>query len=358
MGIIDFFAKRRSASHTARIEPAGRNISVTRGTTLLQAALDAGIRFPHNCRVGSCTSCRCRLLDGRVKELSETGYVLTAEEQNEGTILACQSLLLTDVKVELPPERAEWLKGKISRVRKLTHDLLCITIQLPKPMIYKAGQSAEISVGKLPRPRSYSFAESPNDNGNRAVMFHIRRVPGGEFTSWLFAKDRTGAHVRLRGPFGSFQMSDSSSPVICVAGGSGMAPIKAMLEDLKKRGRNRPVLFFYGARTRRDLYCLKEMKALERSWAGFTFIPVLSEEPMETAWNGARGMVTDELERTPLSNYREAYLCGPPPMIDNAAGVLKEAGFRPHEIKFDKFLDSRDLDPGVPLAGQKTAGKL
>ena len=157
---------------------------------------------------------------------------------------------------------------------------------------YLAGQWAEISVpGVVEKPRSYSFASAPPDGPVDTVDFYIRRVPGGELTDWLHSADRKGARVLINGPSGSFWLRESTAPMLCVAGGSGLAPIKSLLEHLEREGFNRDVAFIFGARTQKDLYCLEDMARLKQSSGGrFTFVPVLSSEPEGSDWKGLRGL--------------------------------------------------------------------
>ena len=337
-----FFRKNESEVLQAYIDPPGRAIPVARKQTLLQAALAADIAFPHSCRVGSCTTCKCRLLDGRIKALTDASYVLSAEELRAGYILACQSVAKTDVRIALDRlDAAPTSQAKIRRLRFLTHDILELAIALETPLQYIAGQYAEIVVPDIHPPRCYSFAAAPQENGCRDLVFHVRLVPGGEISQWLQQHARAGTAVGIRGPLGVFRLHGGEAPILCVAGGSGMAPIKAMLEQAQRAGWRRPVRYLYGARTQRDLYCLAEIAELARSWNGhFQFTPVLSAEPEDSDWQGARGLVTEWIDRHgPAPSACQAYLCGPPGMVDAAVAVLTAAGAAKENIHFDKFLD-------------------
>jgi CDP-4-dehydro-6-deoxyglucose reductase len=167
-------------------------------------------------------------------------------------------------------------------------------------------------------------------------------------SNWLHTHSRVGTRVTVNGPHGAFYLRDSDAPVLCVAGGSGMAPIKALLEDMSKKGVNRPVTYLFGARTRADLYCVEEMDAIKVNAKGhFQFLPILSEEPAGTDWTGERGLVTSFIETQQLDLSKcEAYLCGPPPMIDSAIEVLIRRGVPRSRIFFDKFLDASHMQGG------------
>lgn len=341
----------------AKVTPCGGNIEVAAGDNLLKAALNQGLAWPHNCRVGSCGQCRCRLVSGKIKPLNDFSYVLTAEEMDAGMILACQTSLRSDVEVEVAMDQCAVLlsppkqvPGVIASSRLLTHDILEIVVKLEDPLpSCLAGQYAELSVpGIIDKPRSYSFAKDPGTESQDHVTFFIRHVPGGELTSWLHESDRVGAKIIVNGPFGSFWLRDSTAPMLCIAGGSGMAPIKALLEQVSSQGFQRKVTYVFGARTRDDLYCLDDMKQIKALGNGhFNFIPVLSNEPVDSDWDGLRGYCTDVLspDEFDLSNSH-AYLCGPPVMIDSAIEFLTRAGVNSEHIFYDKFLDASHMQGG------------
>ena len=348
----------KKQARLATIKPSGSTLTVGPGKKLLEAALEAGLDWPHDCRVGSCGTCKCYLKSGKIKPLRDFMYTLEVDDINAGAILACQSLLKTDVTVEIALKsdeiRAggiEQHQGVISNIASLTHDILAVTIKTPE-LPFKnalAGQYAELKIGGVPLPRSYSFAREPNSGDSNEVQFYIRHVPGGEFTDWLFGDDRNGSVVDISGPYGNFHQRESSHPMICVAGGSGLAPIRALIESGVSNKLNRDIVILFGARTQADLYCMEELGALGESWNGnFQLIPVLSEEPDGDSWSGARGFVTEELERvvsanTIIAGDCQAYLCGPPPMIDAAIDVLTAQGMPQTNIFFDKFEDASTL---------------
>jgi len=341
--------KRDSGPFRLRIEGHEGAIEVPPKTTLLKAALDQGVPFPHSCRAGGCATCKCRLVEGKVKELTDKSYLLSAEELRDSYILACQSIPRSDVTVavQLSPEAAEvkFVAGRVAGFRRLTHDILEVTLTLDEPMPYRAGQYADLSVpGRVSAPRSYSFAQPPARGEAARVVFHVRLLPGGELSGWLDAADRTGEEIALEGPYGDFWLRDGAAPLLCVAGGTGMAPLKALLKQAGKDRVRRDVVYLFGARTQRDLYCLDDMSRLAETWpAGFRFIPVLSEEPADSGWSGRRGLVTDHLDDAGLAVAdREAYLCGPPPMLDAAIEALRGLGVAERDIHFDKFLDRSD----------------
>ena len=355
---ITQFLKTQNQPKVATIKPSGQTIEIPGRQTLLKAAIGQGLAFPHHCTVGTCGNCRCKLLKGDIKEVRDFSYTLSNSEIKDGYILACQTVLKSDIEIELDFDEAavaaSSYQAKITHTLKLTHDIIEITVQLDNPIQFVAGQYADIKLPGFDRPRSYSFAMPPALDGSNTLKFYIRLVPGGAYTEWLFAEDRCGEKFELLAPFGNFRLRASEAPIICIAGGSGMAPIKAILEDALKQNIKRPITFLFGAREQKDLYCLDEMQALKDQWpVHFDFCPILSEEPEDSDWQGKRGLVTEfinadaagltGLTRIAISDCH-AYLCGPPGMIDAALLALEAANVDTDNIHYDKFLDARQLD--------------
>ncbi|MGR8921883.1 MAG: 2Fe-2S iron-sulfur cluster-binding protein, partial [Gammaproteobacteria bacterium] len=347
----------RKPDHVARVEPAGVAVTVRGGQRLLDAALEAGLDWPHDCRVGSCGECRCRLTSGRIKPLTDFVYTLPLEDIKDGAILACQSLLKSDVEVEVAlgdeATALETVAAAITGVAPLTHDIVEMTLRLDAPAFAtaRAGQYLDVSAPGIAAARSYSLARAPRpDDGYAEVVFLIRHVPGGEFTDWLFGGDRRGVTLELSGPFGQFYRRGGSGRIIAIAGGSGLAPIHALLEQAERDGVTRDATVLFGARTQADLYYLDELAAIGAGWHGrFEVVPVLSEEPTDSGWQGARGLVTGAVSAVAREGgFRagdEAYLCGPPPMVDAGIEALTAAGLGAEAIFYDKFLDA-STQPG------------
>lgn len=360
--------KSKKQDWAASVQPSGQSVEVKAGDNLLNAALMAGLAWPHDCRVGSCGTCKCTLKEGQIKSLADFSYVLDGDQLDSGMILACQSVARSDLVVEValdddsatgassPSSRIESVQGKITRVNNLTDDIVEVTVSTEQsvPMEFIAGQYAEISTSQIDKPRSYSFATAPERISDNSLSFFIRLVPGGEFTEWLFGANRRDTPVTVRGPFGSFRLRSAQGLMICIAGGSGLAPLKSLLESACDNKVSRDVLFLFGARTQQDLYCLDELEQIKADWAGssFDFVPVLSEEASDSDWQGKRGMVTDCLRENYIDTgdldvgSSQGYLCGPPPMIDAAIELLNTAGLSESEIFFDKFLDASSMPEG------------
>lgn len=323
--------------------------------TVLQAALRSGIDFPNSCRVGGCGTCKCRLAEGEVRELTETGYLLSDEEIDRGTILACQSVPKSDVRIEVDLARQR-TGGRVVAQEKLTHDITHLTVELDAPIDYEAGQFADVSFDDLPNvARSYSFATAPRPGGTRTVAFTVRKVPGGALSSFVVENDVRGKRVRVGSASGAFWLRESTAPIVMIAGGSGLPPILAMLEHAAEAGVSRAVTLVFGARTQRDLYALEAIDALARRWKGeLRFVPVLSDEPEGSSWEGARGLVTDVLPAL-VDPAAHAYLCGPPAMIDASLDVLHAHGVARANVHFDRFTTRADGQALPPVAAAPTS---
>ncbi|MCA6064814.1 2Fe-2S iron-sulfur cluster-binding protein [Thalassolituus marinus] len=348
----------RKKSRSITLDNTQQTLIAEPGETILQAALREGIRFPHSCRVGGCAACKCQLRKGQVKELTESAYVLNTEDLDNGYILACQSVPKSDVSISIPdwdersPDHAvQKVSGMITGQRFLTHDITAITIELDQPLMFTAGQYAQLSLAGDQAPaRAYSFAETCGEQGAKIIEFFIRSVEGGALSPRFRDPAIRGARVNIEGPYGDFWLRPDDTPIFAIAGGSGLAPLLSILRQGVAEQSTRPVTLLFGARTQADLYALDEISQLEALWAGpFEFIPVLSSEPEDSDWQGLRGWVTQAIEGR-ISGTSQVYLCGPAGMIDAAIEECQKFSVRPTQIFFDKFLDSRDLAVKEQLA--------
>jgi NAD(P)H-flavin reductase len=250
-------------------------------------------------------------------------------------------------------------EGVITKFKNLTEDTYEVVITCPEgshKLCARAGQYGTIKVEGIQKPRSYSFAQTPERENPNEYTFFIRLVPGGELSAWLAEKNREGEKVKLSGPMGKFGLDDSMKPMVCIAGGSGMSAINALTQEVQARGIARDCYFFYGARTQKDLYLLDEMNKMAEQWpagSNFKFISVLSEEPEDSDWDGPRGFVTQHMKEEYLdkgvvtADNLKAFFCGPPPMIDHGVQALIDAGLSMDDIYYDKFEDMRSPAPVI-----------
>lgn len=323
-----------------------QTISVASNETILQAAIRENIEFPHSCRVGGCASCKCRLVEGEVKELTDIGYILSDAELDAGYILACQSVPKTHVtiEVELAGTQFKSVQGRIVEQSLITHNISQVVVQLEQSVNYKAGQYAQLSLDDAPQvSRSYSFATPKQPDGK--VTFFIKHVPDGAFTSRLQGESLVDKKVTVQGPKGDFWLRSEEEKVLMIAGGSGLAPILAMLEDAIQKPNPPEVNLIFAARTQQDLYALDAINTLQLKWpTSFNFFPMLSDEPLDSDWTGDRGMVTALISVLNLENT-SVYLCGPPIMIDSACDLLIEKGVDANAIYADRFIDQSYVIP-------------
>lgn len=322
--------------------------------TVLNGAVRSNIDFPHSCKAGGCGACKCKLLSGKVKELTDKSYLLSKEEIANNFILGCQSIPKSHVEIALPVNttRLSTIKGEITKQTPLTHDISEITLTLESPLHYLAGQYAELSPADSSLPaRSYSFAhacpDSESEAGTKEISFFVRAVPNGKMSNWLLSENSLHATLLVKGTFGEFYLRESPKPMVCIAGGSGLAPLISILEEAlnqqkKTLSHQRDVLLLLGARTQRDLYYQEQIDLIKSQWSGsFKFQAVLSDEPADSGWQGLRGFVTDHISKE-LATEAEGYFCGPPPMIDAAIKQMASYGVSSEHIFFDKFLDQHD----------------
>ncbi|NNM01018.1 MAG: 2Fe-2S iron-sulfur cluster binding domain-containing protein [Gammaproteobacteria bacterium] len=336
--------------HTAHVQE-GQPFEVPAKSTLLMAALDQGLDWPYGCRVGVCGRCRCKLLHGHVSRLGDQEGTLGTAAVEGGYILACRSLLDSNVLV-LPPElehdAASDISGTLSSVLQPTAEIMRLVIHLAQPYrhAYHAGQYARISVPGLVPPRCFSYATACRGDG--VLEFHVRLFPEGRLAEWLTAGDRVGARLAISQPLGelTLQAAATDAALLFVAGGTGLSPILAMLEELAAApGPRPPVTLVYAARDRAHLYMAERLERLRSAWpdGAFSYVPVLSREPADSAWQGRRGHIFDHLDAVlPEAATRHAFLCGPPGLVDATELALLKRGWPRRAISADRFLPAFD----------------
>ena len=345
-----------SDAHTVRLEPVGVEFEVEKGETVLNAAFRQGIALPHGCKEGQCSACKCVLLDGEVDMLKYSTFALNDMEKESGHVLLCRTIAYSDMEVELLNYDEEVLSksiavktyaGRITTIERLTHDIRGIQIELNSPIKFWAGQYVDITVTTEEGEtitRSFSMANSPDET--QKLSFIIKKYPEGKFSGELDSGGiRTGATVTLVGPYGTcFRREGREGPLILVGAGSGMSPVWSILNDHLMSGEDRPVYFFYGARTRDDLFHLDRIAGLVERHPEVRFIPVLSHAADDDSWDGERGFVHErvdaKLKELAIDGQGDVYACGPPPMIDALQPVLFMNGFESERIFFDRFTTS------------------
>jgi propane monooxygenase reductase subunit len=338
------------ATHKVRFVPVNIEIEVNEDETVLNAAFRQGVSLTHGCREGQCGACKSFLLDGDMELDRYSTFALPEYESDEGYVLLCRCHAYSDLEVELINYDEDIIRlgipiesfqTTIEAIEPLTHDIRRLVLKMNDPerrLKFNAGQYVSISIPGSEESRAFSMANTPRITDR--LEFIIKVFPGGLFSGLLDGGFTIGQELEVKGPYGVFMLREKhETDIICIGGGSGMAPLLSLLDDMAERGIKRKTTYFYGARTRKDLFHLEHLKQLEEQLPGFRFIPALSMATAEDEWEGETGLITDVLERNLEENqlHTQAYLCGPPPMIDAAIPVLVSKGISEDRIFFDKF---------------------
>ena len=335
--------------HKVRFEPVGIEMEVEEGETVLDAAFRQGISLMHGCKEGQCGSCKAKLIDGDIELLKYSTFALPDYESETGHVLLCRTHAFSEVSFDLLNFDEELLSrsiavkdftGRLTKISALTHDIRLLEIEIDKPLKFWAGQYVDLTLPGRSITRAFSMANAPGESTQ--LKFIIKKYANGAFSSLLDGELRIGDPIMAKGPYGScFLRENRPGPMLLVGGGSGMSPLWSILSDYIESGEQRPVRFFYGARTRADLFYLDELAAIAAKLKDFVFIPALSHATAEDKWEGETGFVHEvvlrHLRAEKLAGTIDAYACGPTPMIDAMLPVLQMNGVEPEHIYFDKF---------------------
>jgi propane monooxygenase reductase component len=331
-------------TYTVRLEPVGIEFEVDEDETVLRGAFRQGLMLMHGCKEGQCAACKSFLLDGEVDLDKYSNFALNDFEKEEGWTLLCRAHAQSDLEVELINYDEEVLRSgialqtqqmRVETIEELTHDIRRLVLSGPE-LKYKPGQYCDLKIPGSEDVRSFSMANLPCGE----LEFMIKIYPDGKFSSLLSGGTLEEGHeLEVTGPYGVFTLREKSDrPLLFIGGGAGMAPILALLRAMAERGSERPAVYYYGARGPKDLFHLDELRELEQRLPNFRFVPALSEPSDDAEWDGERGLITDVVARCEdkLTEV-DAYLCGPPPMVDAAIGMLEANGVPESRVYFDKF---------------------
>lgn len=334
-------ARQVGAGETApdgRVEiifrPARKAVQVRESETLLDAGLRHDLNLPFECRNGGCGVCKCTVVAGEVEPGIYQPTALSAKELAQGQVLMCCATARGPAEITYdPPERKDPIRqyvGTVVRMDKLTHDVMSLLIELPQgaSLPFRAGQYLNIVLGDGER-RAFSFANAPHqvEAAGGRIELQIRRVEGGRFTPYVFNELRVGDSLKIEGPLGDFVLRESTQPVIFVAGATGFAPVKSMVQDAFHRRLTRPIYLYWGVRQYRDLYSPELPTQWAREHANFKFIPVLSEPAPEDHWQGRTGLVHAAiLEDFPSLRGHQIYACGSVKMVGSIFPYFRAQG--------------------------------
>jgi propane monooxygenase reductase subunit len=298
----------------------------------------------HGCKEGQCAACKSFLLDGEVDLDKYSTFALNDMEKEEGWTLLCRAHAESDLEVELINYDEEVLRDgialqtkqlRVAALEALTHDIKRLVLSGAE-FDYKPGQYVDIKIPGSDEVRSFSMANLPGEQ----LELMIKLYPDGKFSSLLADGGiEEGHELEVTGPYGVFTLRQNSDrPLLFIGGGAGMSPILALLRSLAEQGSERRAVYYYGARGPRDLFHLEELAELEQRLPNFRFVPALSDCDESVEWSGERGLVTDVVQRSEHELKEvDAYLCGPPPMVDAAIALLDAQGVPESRVYHDKF---------------------
>ena len=307
----------------------------------MSSLLQAGLAFPHSCQQGNCGTCKCELIEGDILDLPYSEFALSATERARNVILACRSQIWGDCVIRpldgddevMHPSRI--VHCRVATLTDLTHDIkvLRLAVEAESPLLFTPGQYAKLEFA-AGLERDFSMASLP---GAALLEFFVRRVSGGSATQYLFDELRVGAQVKVSGPFGSAHLRQRhTGPILAVAGGSGLAPIKSIVESVLTSDIEREVHLYFGARDESDVY----LEPLLRQWqerAANLRVQVVLSAPSQASTRRV-GLVTEAVAQDLTSwNGFKAYLAGPPPMVEAMQTRLVQSGLPRRDIHADAF---------------------
>jgi propane monooxygenase reductase subunit len=336
--------------HAVRLEPVGIEFEVDEDETVLNGAFRQGLMLMHGCKEGQCAACKSFLLEGEVDLDRYSTFALPDYELEEGWTLLCRAHAVSDLEVELINYDEEILRSgvvlrtaraRVEAIEPLTRDIRRLELSVAEgEMPFRCGQYVDIGIPGTGESRSFSMANLPSDDGR--LEFMIKLYPGGQFSSLLAdGVLQVGDELDVTGPYGVFTLRETDRPLLFIGGGAGMAPILSLLRSMVEQGVARPAVYYYGAREEQDLFHLEELAELQTKLPGFRFVPALSDAD----WEGETGLITDIVERYEQDlDGVDAYLCGPPPMVDAAQEMLMRSGVDEARIHFDKFTTTANTE--------------
>lgn len=355
---IDNVASHKTL-HQIKIASSGHVFKARPGETILTAALRQGIVLPYSCKNGTCASCQCQVIDGGVDYPYNPPQALGLSDLAQGAGLTCQAVPTSDLVIEarelkqvadIPVRK---LPARVESLHRFTPEIMRVRLKLPKAarLQFLAGQYIDILLPEGKR-RAFSIASPPSQTDH--IELHIKYVSGGGFTSHVFEGMAEKEIVRLEGPLGTFFVRRSSKrPMILMGGGTGFAPLKAMIEEMvhdieTHTGEDEPppreITLYWGVATANDLYAKALIDEWTKALPNFRFVPVLMHPDPD--WTGQTGFVHEQVVRDhpDLSGF-DVYMSGPPAMVQAARTTFFDAQLPQDRLFYDSF----DFAPDVPL---------
>jgi len=359
VAVLPWLPPKRGGKQTRHlmVHPDNRIVSARAGETILEAVLRDSIAFPYECRNGGCGHCKCTIVSGSVDHGPHQDSALSAAERAAGMALACSAMPTTDIELVYEPKtlpggfHAREHTARVVSMRHVAPDVMVVRLAVEgeEPLAFYPGQYLNVLLDDGAK-RSFSFATAPHEN--REIELQIRRIPGGRFTTHVFTAMKIGERIRFEGPLGSFFLrEDSDKPIVFVAGATGFAPVKSMIEHAFHVGMKRRMVLYWGARTLADMYARDLCERWAREHPNFTFVPVLSEPRPEDRWAGRTGLVHEAiLADFPSLAGHQVYACGSVAMVEAAHPAFVARGLTQDDCFSDAFKLSPQLARRSPEA--------
>jgi CDP-4-dehydro-6-deoxyglucose reductase len=330
-------------SYQITLQGSGQHYSAKAYETILESAIQAGINLPYGCKNGACGSCKGVVVSGQVDYGDYASAALSEAEKTAGKALFCCARPLTDLTIDCREIQADLIPARVLPVRvekkqQLCDDVIALYLKLPSSerLQFKAGQYLEFLL-KDGKRRAFSLANPPHVD--QLLELHLRLIPGGQFTEYVFNEMPEKTILRIEAPLGSFYLrEESQKPIVMVAGGTGFAPIKGIIEYMLHENMQRQIILYWGARSRKDLYLAELPTAWAKQYPHIQFIPVLSDALAEDDWQGRIGLVHQAVldDIANLAGY-EVYCCGGPGMVEVAHKSFVSAGLAEEDFYSDAF---------------------
>jgi CDP-4-dehydro-6-deoxyglucose reductase len=334
---------------TYRIVVQGSDLAfdVAAGESILEAGLRQGVNLPYGCRNGACGACKTQIARGSVDHDGADPATLTEDDRSKGMTLLCCARAHSDIElicreVAASAIPARTFPARIEAMDRLAPDVMRIALRIPatERLQFLAGQYIEVLL-KDGQRRAFSMANPPHDD--ELIELHVRHVPGGQFTDQVFSTMKPRDILRVHGPLGSFTLDEKSArPIVCVAGGTGFAPIKSIIEHALHVGCLRPIRLYWGAQERSGLYAIALAERWSREHAQLRFVPVLSAPAPGDDWPGRVGVVHEAVVADLRPNDQladsDVYVCGSPAMVAAAReDFIQRCGLAAERFFADAF---------------------
>lgn len=326
-------------TYKIKIQSSGLEFHVKPSQTILEGAIASGITLPYGCQDGACGSCKGKVISGKYFLNEYQSSALTDSDIKAGNTLYCKSMAQEDLVIEpnIPEVYDQYspkvLPVKVESLTRLNHDVMQMFLKLPakETFRFKAGQYIEFIMGDSSR-RAFSMANAPLDS---MIELHLRLIEGGKFTSFVFNEMKEKSIHRIEGPIGQFYLRDSEKPIIFIAGGTGFAPIKSIIEDMIANKNKRKIYLYRGVRSEKDFYMNELVNDWIKKLEGLTYIPVVEDGLSEDARSGyVHHAVLEDFKNL---NDIQVYCCGAPGLVENAFKDLIKSGLPDDQFFADAF---------------------